>query len=101
MYYITKDGIYYEGERASLDDIPVPKRPSPYHKYESNKWVVDEELILKEKINLLNIAEADYKNKLLLAISESQKNDLKNKYNILVNRIRNISTPKDLEEFKF
>lgn len=102
MYYLTTDGTYYEGERASTSDIKVPKRPSPYDSFnrQTGKWSPDDNLIMQEKLKLLAIADSNYNAKLLLA-ADSQKNELQNKYNLTVGRIRNISTPSDIENFKF
>jgi len=38
-FYINKDGNYYEGDKASFDDLEVIQRPSHLHTWQDNSWV--------------------------------------------------------------
>lgn len=39
-YYVDATGGYYEGDRQSPDDAPVPQRPSARHVWQDGAWVV-------------------------------------------------------------
>lgn len=38
-FFINSDIGYYEGDRISVDDIAVTKRPSPRYQWENDEWV--------------------------------------------------------------
>lgn len=38
MSWITPDGFYYIGDRASPLDTPVPKRPAPHYVWQGGEW---------------------------------------------------------------
>ena len=40
MYWRTQSGGYYEGDRQSPDDVPVPQRPTARHVWQDSAWVV-------------------------------------------------------------
>ena len=39
MYWRTASGEYYEGDRQSPGDLPVPQRPSVRHVWQAGEWV--------------------------------------------------------------
>lgn len=43
MYWQTLSGGYYEGDRQSPDDAPVPQRPSARHVWQGGTWVLGPE----------------------------------------------------------
>ena len=100
MAFLPKNDEYYEGERANIDDIKVPIRPSIYHKYDrDNKiWILDDKQftyykkIIIERINII------YKEKIeLLSLSNGEKEELRNMYDILINQITNAKTVEELQ----
>jgi len=40
-FFINKDGLYYEGDKASTADQEVTKRPTPNHKWNGGAWALD------------------------------------------------------------
>lgn len=40
-FYLDSQGNYYEGDRSSLADSPVPQRPSYRHKFTNGEWLED------------------------------------------------------------
>lgn len=40
-YYITPSSIYYEGDRANINDKPCAQRPSPHHVWDGIGWRLD------------------------------------------------------------
>ncbi|NLG85170.1 MAG: hypothetical protein GX493_11325 [Firmicutes bacterium] len=48
---MTRDGVYYHSEeKAHPDDIEVPERPTPYHKWdwEAMAWVKGQEEFMRQ-----------------------------------------------------
>jgi hypothetical protein len=39
MPWITPEGFYYIGDRASSVDVPVPQRPAPHYIWQDGEWV--------------------------------------------------------------
>lgn len=40
-FYIDTHGNYYEGDRANINDIAVPQRPTQWHSWNGTEWVPD------------------------------------------------------------
>lgn len=40
-FFINKDGLYYEGDKASAADQEVTKRATPNHKWNGSAWALD------------------------------------------------------------
>lgn len=40
-FFVDVNGNYYEGDKASADDVVVPKRPTPLHKWVNDGWTLD------------------------------------------------------------
>lgn len=43
MGYLKPDGSYYQGDRAHALDIEVPQRPSQFHTWKGEQWVLSTE----------------------------------------------------------
>jgi hypothetical protein len=54
MGFIDRQGNYYEGDRQG-DDMEVPQRPSPLHRWVANGWLFDIDTARKAEIAELNI----------------------------------------------
>ena len=101
MAFIDMDGFYYEGEQANINDIQVPVRPTPYHKYNSNlkEWVLDDEKVLDLKKRILSQLDEDLKAKtILLNLNDEQKRQVQDKYDEQLQLLSSTDDPIILQE---
>ena len=103
MPFIDSSGLYYEGERASINDIEVPERPSIYHMYskKARQWILDNDKVLDLKRRILNQLENDLKSKLtLLNLTEEEKENLQKEYNLKIDQLSSSNDPQIIEKIK-
>lgn len=100
-FFVTKDGLYYEGDRNSIEDISVSRRPSAYHEYDfqTKKWVLNKTLFNSARSRLINAVEEHYQNAVMFASTEEKKS-LRVSADILVNKIKNFTDPSQLDTIK-
>lgn len=101
MAFIDIDGFYYEGEKANINDIAVPTRPSLYHRYDQNlkEWVLDDKKVLELKRRILFQLDEDLKAKtLLLNLNDIEKQKIQNKYDEQIKLLSDTDDPIILQE---
>lgn len=101
MAFIDIDGFYYEGEKGDINDIQVPTRPTPYHKYDLNlkEWIIDDKKVLDLKKRILSQLDEDLKAKtLLLNLNNEQKKKVQDRYDEQLQLLSNTNDPIILQE---
>ena len=101
-WWYSIDGSVYTGERQDIRDIKIPARPSKFHTFDkvNKKWTLDNNTLSAHKILLISEIDNEYKFKVdSLHLNSTEKLALRDKCDILINKIKGITDPVTLQEF--